>query len=47
MVQRTHELQKQQLLHAAASERESNLQEVLSKELAHYKRLMAEEQAAC
>ena len=36
-VQRTHELQKQQLLHAAANAREANLSDVLSRELAHYK----------
>jgi len=37
VVQRTHELQKQQLLHAAANAREANLSDVLSRELAHYK----------
>ena len=37
VVQRTHELQKQQLLHAAANAREANLSDVLSRELSHYK----------
>ncbi len=35
--QRTHELQKQQLLHTAANEREANFADVLARELAHYK----------